>query len=187
MTPYLTFLFLALIVFILFSIVSWTWKNGISPMPTSPKVKKTLIKNLPIDWKGSITELGSGWGTLAFVLAKKYPNCSIRAFENSPIPYILSKCRSFLEPHKNLHILRQNFFDQPLHESSMIVCYLYPGAMIKLKEKFENELKNGTLVISHTFAVPGWSPSKIFEVSDTYHSKIYFYIFKKEFSIGKQT
>ena len=55
------------------------------------------------------------------------------------------------------------------------VCYLYPGAMRQLKEKFIKELKPGTMIISNTFAIPGWIPQQVWEVNDLYKTKIYRY------------
>lgn len=173
---YLIILFFLFIFLILFLIVGWSLKNGIGPMPTAPKTKRVLLDNLPNEWHGTIFELGSGWGTLAFPLAKKYPNNTIVAYENSPIPFLISKVRLLFSRHKNLHLKRQDFFYVNFADATMIVCYLYPGAMRQLKGKFEHELRKGTWVISNTFSVPGWQADKILEVHDMYHSKVYMYI-----------
>lgn len=154
-------------------IVFYTWKLGISPMPTSPKVKEELFKLLPNEVNGDIYELGSGWGTLARSLAAHYTDHEILAYELSPVPYLFSR---LVNTRKNLHLKREDFFTVSLKEAGLVVCYLYPGAMLKLKAKFESELKPGALVLSHTFAIPGWKPVKIVEVNDLYRTKIYLYI-----------
>lgn len=179
MTYFIFILFIFVLV-VVFSIVRWSVKNGIGPMPTSPKAKSVLLNNLPSHWQGIIYELGSGWGTLAFPLAKKYPNCTVIACENSPVPYFITRLRLCFSRHKNLHLKRQDFFNQDLRRATMIVCYLYPAAMQKLKKKFENELTNETLVISNTFSILGWPEHKIYEVRDMYHSKIYVYVVSKK-------
>ncbi|MCB1084779.1 MAG: SAM-dependent methyltransferase, partial [Chlamydiia bacterium] len=53
-------LFLILLLLLLF-----TWKNGISPMPTSQKMRDLLFSHLPEIENGTVVELGSGWGNLA--------------------------------------------------------------------------------------------------------------------------
>lgn len=157
------------------SIVIWTWKNGISPMPTSLKAKKAILEHLPPHLEGTIYELGSGWGTLAFALAKKYPRCTIIGYETSLIPYLFTVVKLFFLKKNNLILKRQDFFIVGFHSATMIVCYLYPGAMQQLKGKFEAELKKGTWVISNTFSIPNWKYEKSIEVQDIYKSKIYFY------------
>lgn len=176
MTTILLFpIFFGIFVWIVGSIVRWSIKNGISPMPTSRKVKGQLLGLLPEKLDGAIVELGSGWGTLSFPLAKKFPACNVIGYETSPIPFFISKIRQFFYKPLNLQLIRHDFFKTPLGNASLIVCYLYPDAMRKLKQKFENELTPGTWIISNTFAIPGWNPIHIKEVSDIYRTKIYLY------------
>lgn len=157
------------------SIVIWSVRNGISPMPTSPLAKKRIMEALPLKVDGVIYELGSGWGTLVFPLAKKYPNCRVIGIESSPVPYYFSKFRQLFMPVRNLELLRCNLMEISIKDAGLVVCYLYPGAMNKLKTKFEKELKPGTWVLSNTFAVPGWDPYRAYDIGDIYSTKIYLY------------
>ena len=160
------------------SIIITTLRNGISPMPTSYKVKRDLLKLIPPETKGKVFELGSAWGTLAFPLAKALPNCQVNAYENSFFPYLFSVLRKAFFPLSNLLFHYQNFHGIPLKEAKLITCYLFPGGMEILKEKMERELTKGCVVISHTFVVPGWKPKEIIEVDDLYKTKIYLYHFE---------
>jgi len=157
------------------SIVVWSIKNGISPMPSSRKAKRCLLQNLPEIRNGKVYELGSGWGTLAFPLAKKLSRYEIVGYENSPIPFFVSKLLHLFMRLPNLKLFHQDFYQATLTDASLIICYLYPGAMKNLKDKFEKELKPGTLIISNTFAIHGWKPFRVEEVADIYRTKIYFY------------
>ncbi len=172
---YFNIIFFIFICLILILIVAWSIKNGIGPMPSSLLARKALLDNLPDEGRGIIYELGSGWGSLAFPLAKKYPHCTIIAYENSPIPYFVSKIILLFSRHKNLRIKRQDFFKVNLQNASIIVCYLYPGAMQKLRRKFESELKKGTLVATNTFSIPQWHAQKTIEIKDLYNTKIYIF------------
>lgn len=137
-------------------------------MPTSPKVQKALLSSLPVHLEGTILELGSGWGTLAFALAKRYPNTQVIGYETSLIPYLFS----LLLRRQNLVFKRKDFFNEPLN-ATLAVCYLYPAAMQRLKQKLEKEGK--IAIITHTFAVNGWKATKIIEVNDLYKTRIYLY------------
>jgi hypothetical protein len=144
-------------------------------MPTSSKVKKKLfqipLKPIP----GTIYELGSGWGTLAFTLAKKYPSHRIEAYETSWIPYYFCLLRNYFIQSPNLYFYRRNFYNINLSNASMVYCYLFPAAMQHLKSKFLQELPQGCIIVSHTFALPASKPDLTIEVSDIYHTKIYVY------------
>lgn len=141
-------------------------------MPTSSKVRRDLFSALPPLERGTIVDLGSGWGHLIFPLAKTYPTCRVIGYENSPIPYLFS---FLMNCAPNLKTVYKNFFNVSLQDANLVVCYLCPKVMKHLKPKFETELKPGTQVISHTFAIPGWIPSRVIRVDDLYLSKIYLY------------
>ncbi|MFC1586488.1 SAM-dependent methyltransferase [Fibrobacterota bacterium] len=158
------------------SIIFYTLVNGISPMPTSRKVRTKLLDVVShYKVRGPVFELGSGWGTLAVPLAKALPDSLILAYENSGIPYLFSILRNRLLPMKNLVFIHKNYNSVSLTEAGLVVCYLYSGAMDKLKVKFERELKPGALIISHTFALPGWIPVQVMETGDLYRTRIYVY------------
>lgn len=166
---FLLFLFIGSI-----SIVGFSLYVGISPMPSSRAAKEAILSLIPPDYK-NIYELGAGWGTLALPIAHSHPSSRIHAIEISPIPWMVLVLRRKIQGFSNVMIKRKNFFSISLHEADLIVCYLYPGAMKKLKAKFENELKAGTLVITNSFAIPGWIPLKEIQTQDFWNSRIYLY------------
>lgn len=168
-----------LCIFVFFSIITTTLYYGISPMPSSRKAKNAILQlihdNLPKKLDGNVVELGSGFSTLAIPIAKCFQENSMIAYEISLIPYLVSKIFQFFFPQKNLTIEQKDFFDVDLNLSKLIICYLYPAAMEKLKVKFEKELQNETYLISNTFAIPGWKPISTIILNDIYQTKIYLY------------
>lgn len=162
------------------SLVWSTFRYGISPMPTSPKVKNILLKELPETFTGTIYELGSGWGTLAFSLAEKYPQAQVIGYEISLVPYLFARFRNFLNPQKNLFFKRLDFIKCDLSGAQFYVCYLYPGAMAKLSDKLSREAPPGSFLASHTFALPGQKPVRTIAIHDLYHTPIYFYLLNKK-------
>ncbi len=167
---------LVLVIYADLSILIYSLRNGIAPMPTSPKVKAALLNTLgELSVQGNYYELGSGWGTLTFPMAKRFPNSTILGIENSRVPYTISKCLSWVFPKRNLKLCRADFFTVSLAESDLVICYLYRGAMERLRGKFERELRPGTIVVSNTFSVPNWEPKQVLQATDLYRSKIYVY------------
>ena len=159
-----------------FSIIFHTIKNGISPMPSSWKAGKAVAQLLAGEMEtGSIAELGSGWGTMLPAVTSRLPLCTITGYENSPVPYLFSRLLLFFMGRKGTRIIFSSFYDTNLSSHSAVICYLYPGAMEKLKSKFEKELMEGSIVISNTFAVPGWVPEKTIIINDLYRTPVYLY------------
>jgi trans-aconitate methyltransferase len=181
-----TIVFLLLLPLVaLCSIVFWSIRNGISPTPTSRKQKEVLLRAITANPAGPVYDLGSGWGTLAIALAKRFPDCKIIGIENSPIPYIASRVVHFFYGFQNLRFKRANFMNVSFEDAAVIVCYLFPGGMRKLKPKLEM-LQPGTIVISNTFSVPGWKPEQTFHAKDLYRSAVYVYCIGKESEGNRQ-
>lgn len=170
----LTLVCLILLVILSVSIVVFSLYYGITPMPASRKAREGILTLIP-DPKAVIFELGSGWGHLACSLAHRFPAATIYAFEGSPVPWFVSLLAKWIFFKTNLRIKRKNFYHLSLQEADGVVCYLYPGAMEKLKEKFKKELKPGSFVISYCFSIPGWTADQEIELDDLSGSRLYYY------------
>jgi hypothetical protein len=157
------------------SIVWTSLKLGISPMPTSPAVRKALLAVLPESVDGDVHEFGAGWGGLAFALAQKYSAARVVAWEASPVPYLVLRLRRALRRTPNLVALRRDFYEADLSCAGLVVCYLWTGAMGRLAEKFQRELAAGAVVVSHTFALRGWTAEVTARAGDLYRTPVYRY------------
>lgn len=175
MTGALVLLLVALLLAGMLSIVISTLRTGISPMPTLGEVRRQLLPLVEADLEGTILELGAGWGRLAFALADRCPGAKVIAFELSPLPFAFCWLRQRLAPRPNLELRRQDFFSASFTGASLVVCYLFPGAMTRLEPKLAAELAPGTRILSHTFALRGWKPLRTLVVEDLYRTPIYLY------------
>lgn len=179
-------IFFLICILLCVNMLIYSFRYSITPTPTSQKVLIDLFNMLPEMIKGEIAELGSGWGTVLLPLARHFPRCQVTGFEISPFPYLVSKIIATVLGVSHLIILRQDFFQISLSRFSLVVCYLYPGAMKKLKIKFENELNPDSYVLSHTFAIPDWKPLNMIRSDDLYKTPIYLYQVKTAFLGGQQ-
>lgn len=173
--------FIVIIAFtlVLISILYFTLKNEIPSMPTNSVVikdiKKILTTNFSIKPNTRIYELGSGWGSIVFPLAKKFPLSQITGYENSHIPFFYSFIRKFLTQTPNVTLKNQDFFQAPLDDADIIICYLYSKGMTKLYQKLTAEENSKTTLISIAFAIPGIEADQIIQSTDFYRTKIYVY------------
>ncbi|XXF75394.1 SAM-dependent methyltransferase [Myxococcaceae bacterium GXIMD 01537] len=157
------------------SIIFYTLRTGISPMPTSPRVRRRLLTLVPLEQQGTLVEAGSGWGTLAFALADHCPGARVVAYELSPLPYAFSWLRQRLAPRPNLRLVRGDFLQASFAEAALVVCYLFPGGMTRLAPKLRAELPPGARILSHTFALRGWTPLRSTVVDDLFRTHLYLY------------
>lgn len=140
---------------------------------------RDLINKLleEIDFKigAKVYELGCGDGRFLRALAKqKDVNCI--GYEYSLAPYLLAKFFNIFSK-KKITVYCKDFFKENLSEADYVFCYLIPKEMELLEKKFNNELKPGAVVISNTFAIKNWQPSKVItlEKRGLLSKKIYIY------------
>ncbi|WP_431800642.1 hypothetical protein [Halobacillus andaensis] len=149
-------------------------KNGITPTPTTSKEKTAALKISETFKPDSIADLGAGFGTMAFPLAKQFPNSRVVAYETAALPWIFLLIRSRIQPRPNLTVRRRNFMKEDLSKHDLLYTYLYPKAMDQLQEKINH---TPVILISNFFQMPGWKPSLIWPVESRtrYSSSIYLY------------
>jgi hypothetical protein len=157
------------------SVLVWYLLTGTPPLPSSPAVKLAILAALPDKLEGTVYDLGSGWGGMAFALARRYQGCRVIGFEVSPLPWVFSRLRLLLQPTPNLYFHFKSFHKVSQEDAVLVVCYLGPRAMEKLKLKLEAELKPDTLLLSIFFCVPDWRPASEHMVPDMHKTPVYMY------------
>ncbi|HOB54214.1 MAG TPA: class I SAM-dependent methyltransferase [Acidobacteriota bacterium] len=158
------------------SVVYHTLKTGISPLPSSRRAREVMLSEIPNGFSGRIVEAGSGWGSLAVPMARRFPEAAVIGYELSSVPLFCSRLRR-LGRCANLRLRRADFLAVSLADADLVVCYLFPGAMRALDAKLRRELRPGARVISNTFALPGWTPVRTHRLPDIFATPIYIYEF----------
>ncbi|MBT2291396.1 class I SAM-dependent methyltransferase [Paenibacillus albidus] len=171
-------------------IVVISWKNGISPMPSSKAVRLAVAGEVNrITGYGNIIEAGSGWGTLGLDLIRRCPGKRLTGLENSSLPLWFSQLLVVLFTRflpapgrgaalRNRVCFRRGDIYQSFYgDADIVLCYLFPGAMERLAEKFKQELPRGAVVISICFALPGRLPVRTITCRDNLRTKVYVYTF----------
>ncbi|MDX8397739.1 MAG: hypothetical protein R8K49_05395 [Mariprofundaceae bacterium] len=143
-------------------------------MPSSKKARKLIIQASAKAQEGIIIELGAGWGTLLFDLAKAYPNRQIIAYELSWLPWLYCFLYKKIFKFDHVKIYRKNFLTAELSSAALLTCYLLPKVMEQLQAKLAQENYNG-LLISQTFALPKHTPISKAQLNDLYKTPIYTY------------
>lgn len=161
----------------LFLIAFYAAITGMAPMPSSYRSRDiilTMIKEIG-PHNGRIYELGAGYGTLAIAIAKAFPHMEIVAVELSPVIYFCLWIRKKVNRLENLTLRRKNIFSVPLHDASIVICYLFPKAMRRLNEGQFQNLPQGAVIISNSFSIPTRKAEQVIESNDLLKSEIMLY------------
>jgi len=154
------------------SILVGVLRSGISPMPSSRRAREAVLQLAEPEGPGPIFELGCGWGGLAVALARTHPERQVVGYEISLLPWAFSSLRARLEGLENLRIVRQDFLEVDLSVGALLVCFLYPKGMQQLAGRLEGKFP---VVVSNTFALPGWQQDAALELGDRYCTRVYRY------------
>ncbi|MFW5771354.1 MAG: SAM-dependent methyltransferase [Spirochaetota bacterium] len=160
---------------VLVSIVWYSVRTGISPMPSSAAVQKIILDEVDRAAGEDVIDAGSGWGTLLVRVAARYPERKVTGYELSPVPWLVSYIRKKMYRLDNCTIYRRDFLKADLSDPAIMVCYLYPGGMRKLEKKLEEEKTGVHTVISSTFAFPSFTFDKVIDANDMHRSPVYVY------------
>ncbi|MDQ0061768.1 class I SAM-dependent methyltransferase [Paenibacillus harenae] len=160
----------------LVSIVYRSWRNGISPMPSSAQARKAVSTvigrmNRPV----RVFEAGSGWGNLALHIAERCKGSTVEGIENASLPLWISQLARLALWRDNVAFRRGDLYHAAYEQADVIVCYLYPGAMNRLSGIFREKAKPGARIISICFALPDWLPDGVIVCSDVYRTPVYIY------------
>lgn len=106
-------------------------------------------------------DLGSSNGQVLKIASRDF-DAMVTGLEIAPFPYLVSKINCLGQ--KNIIIKFKNMYKEDLSDADVIYCYLLPGLMKKLSQKFKLELKSGTRVVANSFMLPDRKPIKIIKV-----------------------
>lgn len=168
----------AIVLLLVVLIVAASVRNGITPMPTSPSVRRVVMQQIGRPANDSeIVDAGAGFGTLALQLARRFPACRVTGIENSIVPLLAARLlgRANRMPRTRLVYRRGDLFRYPYESADVIVCYLHPAGMRRLGPILRERAREGTKIVSVFFAFDDWEPDSALVCSDLYRTKVYVY------------
>ena len=161
--------------FAIATIVVFTLRLGISPVPSSFKAGSAMLDAAEPAVHAHVVDLGSGWGTLAIRYARRHRGCRVVGYELSPVPWAVSSLLKRLLRLDHLSFHRQDFLQADLPDGAVLLCYLFPAGMRAIEAKLHNAQWRPALVVSNTFALPSRRPDTVMRLDALYRTPIYVY------------
>lgn len=129
-------------------------------VPTPKSVVKFMIEKARLKGDETVYDLGCGDARLLTETKKIYPNIKAIGYELSLGVWIIAKLRALIS-QKDIELHLRDFNHANLSDADVLLIYLVPEVMNKLKKKLDTELKPGSRVISHGFAIPEKEPVEV--------------------------
>lgn len=147
---------IVIILIILLFLLSMVWPPDSPWSPwwrTSPKIARIQCRLAKITKKDVVYDLGSGEGVALMTAAKEFGARGV-GVEIDPLRVFTSKLSIALAGlSSKLRIERKNFFDVDVSEASVVIMYLIPKTLARLKPKLLKELKPGSRVVTFVYKI----------------------------------
>lgn len=175
-TIVLILLILLILILSIFFLIPWFFG---APYDVTRKVALNEIVNLANPKKGDvIAELGSGDGRILIKLARKNKDAKIIGFEINPFLVIYSRLKiKKIGLDKQVKVHWRSFWKVNLSKFNKIIFFQFASVTRRLEKKFRQELKAGSVVISHNWRLPSVKPKKVVGKRHLSYGEVYLYEF----------
>ncbi len=133
-------------------------------VPSPQEVVDSMLKLADVHKGDILYDLGCGDGRIVITAAKKY-DVDATGVDIDPERIAEAKANAAKEGVGDKAKFKEgDLFTTDLSKASVVTLYLLPSVNLKLKPKLLAELKPGARVVSHSFSMGDWEPTKTIEV-----------------------
>lgn len=147
---------LVLVGILYFVFASFLFGAGYQPAP--PAVVRRMLELGEVGSQDTVFDLGAGTGAIVFRAARDR-KARVVAVEVEPLRILILRFRRWLGgPRDRVEVRWGNLFHLDFRPATVVVVFLWPDAMRRLRPDLERQLAPGARVVSHWHPVPGWVP-----------------------------
>lgn len=137
----------------------YSWMLAVPFVPTPRAVAAEMIRFAGLQGNERVFDLGAGSASILLEAKRTHPGIHATGVELSPTVWLLGKLK-ILFARTQIAFLRQDARLVSVRDANVIFLYLFPGMMAALEKKFNEELRPGTVVISHAFKFAEHEPTE---------------------------
>lgn len=153
-------------------------------VPTPWPIVDEFLKMADIGKDDIVYDLGSGDGRLVITAAKRYGARGVGIEIQPQLVELANKQAKEAGVAERVSFRAADLFQSDYREASVITLYLLPKFVPLLVPKFRAELKPGSRIISHDYALTPWPPDKVLTldvaekeaISGTTRTVLYYYL-----------
>jgi SAM-dependent methyltransferase len=146
-------------------------------VPSKPEVVATMLRMAQVTKDDVLYDLGCGDGRIVITAAQLY---GTRGVGIDIDPERIQESQENAAKANVGHLvkfLEQDLFQADFHEATVVSLYLLTSVNLRLRPNLLAQLRPGTRVVSHNYAMDTWKPddSAVVMVNETTHN-VYFWV-----------
>jgi len=146
-------------------------------VPSRPEVVATMLRMAQVSKDDVLYDLGCGDGRIVITAAQLY---GTRGVGIDIDPERIQESQENAAKANVGHLvkfLEQDLFQADFHEATVVSLYLLTSVNVRLRPNLLAQLRPGTRVVSHNYAMDTWKPddSAVVMVNETTHN-VYFWV-----------
>ena len=129
-------------------------------VPSPQSVVSDMLRYAEVGANDFLIDLGSGDGRIVLTAAKVF---GARGFGVEIKDELVRRSNEAAKKEglaERVKFMKQDLFKTDMSQATVITMYLLPDTVNLLKDKFLNELRPGTRIVSHDYPLTGWIPEK---------------------------
>lgn len=135
-------------------------------VPTSEAVADQMLRLAKVTAQDVVYDLGSGDGRIVILAAQKY---GARAVGVEIDPQLVATARQVAregEIDQRVEFIEGDLFAADISAATVVTLYLSSSVNARLEPKLKTELRPGTRIVSHQFAIGRWPPQETIRGDD---------------------
>jgi hypothetical protein len=130
-------------------------------VPTPEIVVARMLEMAKVGKDSVVYDIGCGDGRFVIAAAQRY---GARGVGIDIDPQRIRECRANAKTaavEDRVKFRQEDATKVDISEATVLTIYLLPESNELLRPKFEKELKDGVLVVSHNYEIPGWKDREV--------------------------
>jgi len=152
------------------------YTNSLAPYVVSPQeIVDRMLELADLKPGQRLYDLGSGDGRILITAVVRFKAKAVGVEISDDLVNSTNTRIRKLGLDNDAQVIHGNFLDVDLSPADVVTLYLATDANEMLRPNLEKYLKNGTRVVSHEYAMPGWKPKLVDKDPERHGHTIFLY------------
>ena len=144
-------------------------------VPTPQEVVDEMLKLAKVQKGDVLYDLGSGDGRIPITAAREYGARGVGIDIDPKLVRAATENAKQAGVSDLVEFRQQDLFKADFSDATVLTLYLFPDMNAKLRPQMFKQLKPGTRIVAHDFAIEGWKPDRVVAVKGANRTHTLYY------------